>query len=45
MEDWYQQQEFCNEVRLSRIKAWIAQEVIDIFVYNDDMTVPRFAVG
>ena len=45
MEDWYQQQEFYNEVRISRIKAWIAQEVIDIFVYNDDMTVPRFAVG
>jgi 5-methylcytosine-specific restriction endonuclease McrA len=34
MEDWYQQQEFYNEVRLSRIKAWMTQEAIDIFVYT-----------
>jgi 5-methylcytosine-specific restriction endonuclease McrA len=45
MEDWYQQQEFYNEVRLSRIKAWMSQDVIDIFVYNVDTNVPKFAAG
>lgn len=44
MEDWYQQQDYYSETRLNSIKAWMSQEVIDIFAYNVDMVVPRLAV-
>jgi hypothetical protein len=33
MEEWYVQQEFYSEIKLNRIKAWMAQETIDIFMY------------
>jgi 5-methylcytosine-specific restriction endonuclease McrA len=33
MEEWYVQQEFYSEIKLNRIKTWMAQETIDIFMY------------
>ena len=39
MEEWYQQQEFFTQVRMDRIKSWMNQEVIELFVYSVD-TVP-----
>jgi len=35
MEQWYQNQEFFSEARLDRIKAWMSQDVIDIFLHYD----------
>jgi hypothetical protein len=31
---WYKQQDFFNQVRMEKIKAWMAQEVVDIFSYH-----------
>jgi len=45
MEEWYRQQSYFTEEKYTRIKAWMSQEVIDIFVYNIDTIVPRFAAG
>lgn len=33
MEQWYQKQEFFTQVRMDRIKNWIEQDVISIFVH------------
>jgi hypothetical protein len=33
VEEWYQQQEFFTQVKMERIKAWMSQEVVDIFSY------------
>jgi hypothetical protein len=33
VEQWYQQQEFFTQVKMERIKAWMSQEVVDIFSY------------
>jgi 5-methylcytosine-specific restriction endonuclease McrA len=35
MEEWYQGQEFYDEVQYERIKAWVKQDVIDIFQYTN----------
>lgn len=32
MEQWYQNQEFFTQARLDRIKSWMSQDVIDIFI-------------
>lgn len=45
MEDWYQQQDYFTDVRMSKIQAWINQGAIDIFAYNTDTVVPRLAAG
>lgn len=34
VEDWYQQQDYFNQVRMEKIKAWMSQEVVDIFSYS-----------
>ncbi len=44
MEDWYQQQEFFDQIQMDKIQAWASQEVIDIFQYGTPGLLPRFAV-
>lgn len=44
MEDWYQQQEFFDELQMDRIQSWMSQEVIDIFQHANPGLLPRFAV-
>jgi 5-methylcytosine-specific restriction endonuclease McrA len=34
IEEWYTQQAFFSDARLTKIKNWMNQEPIDIFVYN-----------
>ena len=34
VEEWYRNQEFFCESRLTSIKNWMDQEPIDVFVYN-----------
>ena len=34
VEFWYKQQDFFNQVRMEKIKAWMSQEVVDIFSYH-----------
>lgn len=34
VESWYKQQEFFCQVRMEKIKAWMSQEVVDIFSYS-----------
>jgi len=36
METWYTKQEFFNQAKMDRIKAWTSQEAIDLFVYQVD---------
>jgi len=31
---WYTQQEFFTQARMDRIKAWMSQEAIDLFVHQ-----------
>lgn len=45
MEEWYVQQSFYSEENFKRIKTWMSQDVIDIFVYNVDTDAPRLAIG
>jgi 5-methylcytosine-specific restriction endonuclease McrA len=40
VEEWYKQQEYFNQVRMERIKAWMSQEVIDIFSYSEQILKP-----
>ena len=34
MEDWYKKQEFFDEIRLAKIKAWCEEEVCDLLEYT-----------
>jgi hypothetical protein len=45
MEDWYSQQHFYCPSRHTRIKAWMSQEPIEIFAYNVDTVLAKFAAG
>jgi hypothetical protein len=36
METWYKKQEFFNQARMDRIKAWMTYEAVDLFVYQVD---------
>ena len=45
MEEWYQKKNYFCDVKLIRIKAWIAQETVDIFAYNNDMIIPALVAG
>ena len=44
MEEWYQQQEFFTQARMDRIKSWMNQEVIELFVYSVDTTPCQLAI-
>ena len=44
MEEWYQQQEFYTQVRMDRIKFWMNQEVVELFVYSVDRTPCQLAI-
>jgi hypothetical protein len=44
MEEWYEQQEFFSQARMDRIKSWMNQEVIELFVYSVDTTPCQLAV-
>jgi len=45
MEDWYSQQTYFCEQKLTRIKSWMTQGTIDIFAYNTTNTTPELAAG
>jgi len=34
MEEWYTQQSYYSELQYSKIKAWMNQETVDIFLYT-----------
>jgi hypothetical protein len=44
MEEWYQQQEFFTQARMDRIKSWINQEVVELFVYSIETTPCQLAI-
>jgi hypothetical protein len=44
MEEWYREQDFFCEIKLQRIKNWMAQEIIDLHAYTSPGAQPRFAV-
>jgi hypothetical protein len=44
MEEWYQQQEFFTQARMDRIKSWINQEVVELFVYSVEATPCQLAI-
>jgi endonuclease I len=34
VQTWFEQQEFFTQVKMDRIKAWMSQEAIDLFVHQ-----------
>ena len=44
MEEWYQQQEFFTQARMDRIKSWMNQEVVELFVYSVETTPCQLAI-
>jgi len=44
MEEWYQQQEFFTQARMDRIKSWMSQEVVELFVYSVETTPCQLAI-
>jgi hypothetical protein len=44
MEEWYQQQEFFDQVQYEKIQSWMTQELIDIFQYTNPGFHPGFVV-
>ena len=44
MEEWYEQQEFFTQARMDRIKSWMNQEVVELFVYSVDTTPCQLAI-
>ena len=44
MEEWYQQQEFFDQIQMEKIENWMRQEVIDIFQYGNPGLQAKFAV-
>ena len=44
MEEWYHQQEFFTQARMDRIKSWMNQEVVELFVYSVDTTPCQLAI-
>ena len=44
MEEWYQQQEFFTQARMDRIKSWINQEVVELFVYSVETTTCQLVI-
>jgi len=45
MEEWYIQQTYFCEQKLTRIKSWMDQGSIDIFAYNITNLIPELAAG
>jgi len=45
MEEWYIQQTYFCEQKLTRIKSWMNQGSIDIFAYNITNLIPELAAG
>jgi len=45
MEEWYIQQTYFCEQKLTRIKSWMDQGSIDIFAYNITSLIPELAAG
>jgi len=45
MEEWYEQQSYFSEERLTRIQAWMSDDLISLLSYNVDILVPNFAAG
>lgn len=45
MKEWYQQQAYFCPERLAKIITWQEQEVIDIFVYNNEIESINLAAG
>ena len=45
MEEWYRKQEYFCPDRLAKIVTWQEQEVIDIFVYNNEIESINLAAG
>lgn len=43
--EWYQQQAYFCPERLAKIVTWQEQEVIDIFVYNNEIESINLAAG
>lgn len=43
LHDWYPKQTFFNEEKFDRIKAWMQQNVVDIFHYPIEPTKPQIA--
>ena len=44
MEEWYEQQEFFTQARMDRIKSWMNQEVVELFVYSVETTPCQLAI-
>jgi hypothetical protein len=44
MEEWYEQQEFFTQARMDRIKSWMNQEVVELFVYSVETTSCQLAI-
>jgi hypothetical protein len=34
VQTWFEQQEFFTQVKMDRIKAWMSQEALDLFVHQ-----------
>jgi 5-methylcytosine-specific restriction endonuclease McrA len=34
MEEWYRQQDFYTDIQYNKIKAWMNQEIVDLFSYT-----------
>lgn len=45
MEEWYIQQTYFCEQKLTRIKSWMDQGSIDIFAYNITSLIPELVAG
>ena len=45
MEEWYRKQAYFCPDRLAKIVTWQEQEVIDIFVYNNEIESINLAAG
>lgn len=45
MEEWYIQQSYFCEQKLTRIKSWMSQGSIDIFAYNITSLIPELVAG
>jgi len=45
MEEWYIQQTYFCEQKLTLIKSWMSQGSIDIFAYNNDRIIPVLVAG
>ena len=44
MEEWYQQQDFFTQARMDTIKAWMNQEVVELFLYSVETLPCQLAI-